>query len=82
MANTYTKAVRAKPLEVLGSYTPTPNIGGAKVGACAACLYAGGGVFLTRALASQLLRVKMERVQYWLAVGAQPSERVATILAQ
>jgi hypothetical protein len=24
----------------------------------------------------------MERVQYWLAVGAQPSERVATILAQ
>ncbi len=37
VANTYTKAVRAKPLEVLGSYTPTPNIGGAKVGARAVC---------------------------------------------
>ncbi len=41
------------------------------------------GFFNPRAAAhEQRLRVDLERVQYWLSKGAQPSERVASLLKQ
>ncbi len=41
------------------------------------------GFFNPRATAQEpRLRVDLERVQYWLSKGAQPSERVASLLRQ
>lgn len=41
------------------------------------------GFFNPRAAANeQRLRVDLDRVQYWMSKGAQPSERVASLLKQ